>query len=283
MAKGKRLTLQKAREAARSGDVDRALPTLLDYAEAGDVTAAASAAELLAYLDRWSELIPLAGAFAADPFATYAGNVFDDMVRLLGRAAIEAGDWALVAKLAREARAKIDHALDRNSQNFPQVKVESVRVRLTKILEHLGSAADRQDAAACAEPIRIFGVASPVSRREAFDAAIAMKGNRTPERRLTMAIIFGQDEEALRYYAQLSTPPLFDEVLRVAKAMIRVGAAEEAWRAIEVNWANWFPVDVVQVAPIAPLTDAFLWPLMSATRRTILIRRPRAGSGRRDV
>ena len=181
MAKRKGLTLKKARVAAGSGDVDRALPALLDYAEAGDVTAAASAAELLAYLGRWSEVIPLAGAFAANPFATYAGNVSDDMVRLLGRAAIETGDWARVARLAREARAEVNRALDRNPLNFPQVKVDWVRARETKILDHLGAAADRQDAAACAEPIYIFGGRPPkVGRREAYESAIAMEINRSP-------------------------------------------------------------------------------------------------------
>ncbi len=283
VAKGGMLSLRRARQAACNGDVDHALPALLSYADAGDQTAAASAAELLAYLDRWRELIPLAGAFVANPFATYAGNVFDDMVRLLARAATETGDWALVANMAREARVMIEDALDRNTRNLAQVAVESLRARLTGILDHLSAAADRRDAAACAEPIRIFGIVSPVSRREDFDAALSMKINRTPERRLSLAMVFGQEEEALRYYAQLTESPSFDTVLFVARVMSRSGATEDAARAIELHWSNWFPVDTAQVAPVAPLTDVLLSPLMSATRCKMLIRRPRAASGGREA
>jgi len=280
MAKSKALTLKKAREAARGGDVEAALLALRGFAEAGDASAAASAAEVLAYLGMWGDLIPLAGQFVADPFSTYAGNVFDDMVRLLGRAAIEAGEWSVVAKLAREAWAKIDAALDRNAQDFPEPKIASVRARLSKILDHLASAADRNDVAACAEPILIFGVVHPASRREDFEAAIAMKINLAPERRLALAIAFRLDDEMRRYYPQLTKPAMFDQSLHVVKAMLRAGDADEAARTLDANWPNWYPCDIAQVAPVAPVTDTLLLPLMSVERRERLIRTPRAGAGR---
>lgn len=278
MAKAKLPSLKKARETARGGDVEQALPALLHYAAAGDASAAASAAQVLAYLGRWDELIPLAGAFIANPFSTYAGNVFDDCVRLLGRAAIETGAWARVAAVAREARAEVEAALDRNAQNFARPKVDAVRTRLTKILVHFAAAADRGDVAGVVEPIRIFGVAHASGSREDFETAAAMRVNAAPERRLALAIAYGIDDELLRAYAQLAKPPMFEQALCVAKAMLRAGAAEEAARALETNWPCWYPCDAAYVAPVEPLTDPALLPLLSAAQREALVRTPRAGA-----
>ena len=93
MAKQKKNPVALARRAALRGEAAEALAVLLQSASAGDASAAASAAELLAYLDRWPEVIANVGALIANPFAVYAGNVFDDMVRLLARAARETGRW----------------------------------------------------------------------------------------------------------------------------------------------------------------------------------------------
>lgn len=277
MTRGSVDTASKARAAALRGDVDTALPALLACAEAGDVSAAASAAELLAYLDRWSEAIPLAGAFVARPFAAYAGNVFDDMARLLAKAAVEAGAWEQVAAVAREAGAKVNAALDSNEMQCPEAKIQAVQHRLSTILNFLAEATETRNAAACAEPIRIFGVVRPTFSREAYDAAIALPRNASAERQLSLAIGWNLDDEILRLYRQLTKPAGFDQILKVARAFVRSDAPEEAWRAIESNWPDWYPVDRAQVAPVAPLTDPLLSPLMTAERRDRLVRTPRAG------
>src|SRR5262245_46733062 len=100
MAKKKPKPVDVARQAALGGDVDAALPVLAACAAAGDDSAAASLAELLAFLGRWEEVIPNAARLIANPFAVAAGNVFDDMVRLLGRAGRQTGAWDRIGAAA---------------------------------------------------------------------------------------------------------------------------------------------------------------------------------------
>jgi hypothetical protein len=85
--------IDRARIEALRGNVETALPVLARHAEAGDDGAAASAAELSAYLWRWSDVIAQAARLIANPYAVFAGNVFDELVLLLGRAGHETGDW----------------------------------------------------------------------------------------------------------------------------------------------------------------------------------------------
>ena len=89
-----------ARIEALRGNAETALPVLARHAEAGDDGAAASAAELSAYLWRWDDVIGQAARLIANPLAVYAGNVFDELVLLLGRAGHETGDWRAIARAA---------------------------------------------------------------------------------------------------------------------------------------------------------------------------------------
>lgn len=277
MAKRSKNPLAQARLAALSGDVDAALPVLMECAGAGDASAAASAAEVLAYLDRWADVIAHAGALIANPFAVYAGNVFDDMVRLLGRAGAETGNWPSVAATAEAASASVTAALDANAFNYSDVKIAAARRELITKLDHLAQHARTGQGDGFEELIKIFGIAPEPPNRAAYDAAIATKKNQPPARRVSLAIVFGIEEELMALYPQLAQPLVFDQVLHVARAFVRHGKKEQAWQAIEANWPAWYPVDHAQVAPVELLSDALLAPLMTRERCTRLIRTARAG------
>ena len=79
--------VKQARLLALRGQPAGALEALLAFAAAGDASASASAAELLAFEGRWHEVLQHATALLAQPSAVYAGNVFDDMSALVRRAA----------------------------------------------------------------------------------------------------------------------------------------------------------------------------------------------------
>lgn len=87
----RKLTLNQARAAARRGETNLAISSLQGFADKGDAAASASLAELLAFRGRWEDVIVHAGRLAANPGTVYAGNVFDDMIGLLGRAGQETG------------------------------------------------------------------------------------------------------------------------------------------------------------------------------------------------
>lgn len=76
---------------------------LREIAAGGEHAACASLAELLAFKGEWNELIPNAARLIAHSDTVYAGNIFDDMIRLLGRAGHETGRWLDIEEAARAA------------------------------------------------------------------------------------------------------------------------------------------------------------------------------------
>jgi len=80
--KGTPKTHKQAVAAALRGEIDVALEVLLALHEEGDAAASASAAEILAFKGRWTEMMPCVKAILAKPDAVYAGNVIDDMKAL---------------------------------------------------------------------------------------------------------------------------------------------------------------------------------------------------------
>ena len=276
MAKQKKTPVALARRAALRGEAGEALSVLLQSASAGDASAAASAAELLAYLDRWPEVIAHAGALIANPFAVYAGNVFDDMVRLLARAARETGRWGEVEAVAVNARRQVSSALDANAMNFPDVKVQVTRKRLLTIIGALTDYAHSADGDGFLDLTQIFGVAVEPPDRANYDAAIAAKKNQPADRRFALAVVFKIDDEVARIFPELKVPVGFDKAVAFARIMAKNGAHEAAWTAIETSWPQWAPVDHAQLAPVELLTDPLLAPILTTARRASLIKTPRA-------
>ena len=71
----------------------------------------------------------------------------------------------------------------------------------------------------------------------------------------------------------------FDEMAFVATSLARAGRAKDAWKVVEKAVNVWWPVDVLQVAPVSLLTDPDLRPLMTAERCAQVLRTPRGPEG----
>src|SRR5262249_43841856 len=99
----KPVSVKKAQGAARLGQTEVALESLEAFAAKGDDSAAASLAELYAFLGQWQKAISNAGRSIANPKAVYAGNVFSDMIQLLGRAGHRSGRWSQVIEVVEVA------------------------------------------------------------------------------------------------------------------------------------------------------------------------------------
>jgi hypothetical protein len=269
----KKKSLKAARQLALDGDVDAALPLILEYAAAGDDGAAASAAELLAFLNRWQEMIPLAARLVANPYCVRAGNVFDDMIGLLGRAGHHTGDWQTIAQAAAAAREQLEARFATNEMQFPEVKIEGERKRLFTILDRLAEYASRRGAPPH-ELVRIFGTPStpdPVSLKSALEK----QTGKPPARLLDLAIAFAVDEEAIRLFADVSDPT-FDQAVFVAQAFVRSKQPDRAWQAIADHAPKWSPLDNAQVAPVVLLIDEHLHPLLTPARAEQIVRMARA-------
>src|SRR5688572_20741714 len=87
--------LAAARALALAGDADGAIAALTPLAES-DAAAAASLAELLAFRGDWDGVARNAARLIAQPSAVYAGNVFDDMVRLVALAGHRGVPWSRI-------------------------------------------------------------------------------------------------------------------------------------------------------------------------------------------
>jgi hypothetical protein len=195
MAKRKPKLIDAARHAALSGDVDAALSLLAECVVAGDDSAAASRAELLAFLGRWEEVIPNAARLIANPFAVYAANVFDDMVRLLGRAGRQTGAWGRIGEVAVEARRQVEGRLRTNDMNYPPQKVQAISARLGAILDRLADYA-----AGGGRPHELVRIFSPAFTPDeaGYRAAVEENEGQSADRLLSLAIAFAVDAEKYR-------------------------------------------------------------------------------------
>jgi hypothetical protein len=106
-------------------------------AEAGSISAAASAAELLAFRGVWSDVLRHCGMLLCEPSAVYARDVFDDMVRLAALSGHNGQPWIDVGATARTALAASA------SRDDP----EHIRRRQATILADLAGYADRNGTA----------------------------------------------------------------------------------------------------------------------------------------
>jgi hypothetical protein len=132
---------KKAQAAARSGQTELALESLEVFAANGDDSAAASLAELYAFLGRWDKVIANAGRLIANPEAVYAGNVFNDMIQLLGRAGHRSGEWSRVVEVVEtasksNARRFADQRRDANDKTSKEILKNSAE-RNEKVFRNL--------------------------------------------------------------------------------------------------------------------------------------------------
>src|ERR1035437_5916189 len=246
----------------------------------GDAGAAASLAELDAFLGQWDQVIANAGRLIANPGAVHAGNVFHDMIRLLGRAGHRSGRWAHVievVEMASKANA---------SRDIPKQR-EAYRDRNEKVFRNLIQYAKRQ-AQPPHELLAIFGVRDPSAHmskqeREAWYQNTVqnvdtirpdLRKNPQAKPEYFFALAKGTlEDEALRLYEAHGKNFLmaWQSAEYVAPIYVRRGKPEAAWAAIESQLKKWWPVDQAQVTPVVLLTDENLETLMTPERCQLVL------------
>ena len=246
----------------------------------GDDGAAASLAELYAFLGQWDQVIANAGRLIANPGAVHAGNVFHDMIRLLGRAGHRSGRWAHVievVEMASKANA---------SRDIPK-QMEAYRDRNEKVFRNLIQYAKRQ-AQPPHELLAIFGVRDPSAHmskqeREAWYQNTVqnvdtirpdLRKNPQAKPEYFFALAKGTlEDEALRLYEAHGKNFLmaWQSAEYVAPIYVRRGKPEAAWAAIESQLKKWWPVDQAQVTPVVLLTDENLETLMTPERCQLVL------------
>lgn len=295
----KPVSVKKAQAAARSGQTELALESLEAFASKGDDAAASSLAELHAFLGQWDKVISNAGRLIANPGAVYAGNVFNDMIQLLGRAGHRSGEWSRIieavesarkangsrfAELRREAKDKIHQDIYEQTEN-----------RNEKVFCNLIEYAKRQGAPPH-ELLAIFGVSigndrrSEAEKRAWYESVVKNAETIRPD-------LKKNPQAKVEYFFSLAKGDLEDEALRlyeahgkdfvmawqsaeyVAPVYLRRRNAEAAWTAIEANLKNWWPVDLAQVAPLVLLTNEHLETLMTPERCQRVLSTPRGPEG----
>lgn len=265
-----------ARLAALRGEVDAALPVLARHGGAGDDGASASAAELSAYLWRWDDVVAQGARLIANPRAVYAGNVFFELVLLLGRAGRETGNWREIARVADAASQRVEADLKANPWGWPQEALKAAERSLLLVLARLGEYALREGNVRIHGDLDIFAPKPVEPNPDHYAFAMKLKRNREPARRLIFACLYDLDDEMIRLWGELGDEVGFDRAVSVAKALVRKGDDAAAWRLLRANWADWAPVDRAQVAPMTLLVDEGLVSLVTRERAAELVRLPRA-------
>jgi hypothetical protein len=248
---------------------------------AGDAAAAASLAELLAFQGRWSEVIDAASMLIAEPQAVYAGNVFFDMLMLLGRAGRETSDWGRIEQAASRALVRMTERGD------PEHLKHSFGSQLSGL-----SACARRGGDPPFELLNVFGYVPPPPNPEGFRDAVERVFEFRPDLRddppalarhiVALAISSHASDALLERFAQQPEVFDFELVLPVARVLVGQGRVEAAWAAIEPRIASWWPVDLAQVAPVVLLTDPQLSRLMTRERCDRVLATPRGPEGRRS-
>ena len=71
----------------------------------------------------------------------------------------------------------------------------------------------------------------------------------------------------------------FDTIAFVATSLARANREKDAWKVIQKAVNVWWPVDILQVAPVALLTDPDLRGLMTPERCAQVLKTPRGPEG----
>lgn len=282
MNRSQKIRFNKARKLALSGEIEKAIP-LFELIAGENVEAAnGSLAEIYGFLFDWENCLKNAGRFIANPNAAYAGNVFDDMVKLIGRAANETHKWKDVQTFCENAVKRI------KAEEYQDWQ----KTRYIKILKNLKKFAKRNGQPP-QELIEIFGVETEFDKlsvnenREHFDFAVKNinslrqdlneKYEETVRHKIALAILYHQDNEATTLFLENENLKIYDFefLISIFKHLIKVGKRKIAWQSVENKIADWIPVDIVQVAPIALLTDKELKTIINAERSLKILKTSR--------
>jgi hypothetical protein len=295
----KPVSVKKAQAAARSGQTEVALESLEAFAAKGDDSAAASLAELYAFLGQWDKAISNAGRLIANPGAVYAGNVFTDMIQLLGRAGHRSGEWPRIIEVveaASKANAKRYADLygkekDKGHREILKNSEERNEKLFRNLIQYAGRKGERPH-----ELLAIFGVRdcmadmSEQERRAWYDNAVKNADSLRPDLKKNPAA-------KMEHFFSLAKGVLEDEALKLYEAhgksfvmawqaaeyvgpvYVRRGNPGAAWAVIEANLKHWWPVDHAQVTPLVLLTNEYLETLMMPERCRLVLSTPRGPEG----
>ncbi|MBW2454742.1 MAG: hypothetical protein JRI68_09530 [Deltaproteobacteria bacterium] len=278
MAKAKRVTqkaLREAGETAMTGRADEAIEAFSWMVEQGSAAAAASLAELSAFRGDWSQVVRCARMLVAEPTAVYAGNVFDDMVQLLGLAGHEGEPWASVAEAAAHGTEALA-ASDTCGHG---------RHHLGTILQALADYAARAGQPPH-ELIRVFGAAPEdvdlQAYRDAVDHVLTHRPNlegkpdQLARHLFALAAAYHQPEDLVLRFFEAPEIMDFEQAIETARVLADRGDRQRAWEIVEPRIPLWCPVDDAQVAPVVLLTDRGLRPLVTPERAAAVLATPRA-------
>lgn len=295
----KPVSVRRAQAAARSGQTDLAVESLEAFAAKGDDGAAASLAELYAFLGQWDKVITNAGRLIANPGAVYAGNVFDDMIRLLGRAGHRSGEWLRVIEVVKSAsKANVQRSAEQQREQTDETQREIIanwEQRNERIFRNLIQYASRQGSPPH-ELLAIFGMRgcmdhmSEQERRTWYENAVRNTDSLRPD-------LSRNPQAKIEHFFSLAKGVLEDEALKlyeahggtflmawqaaeyVASIYVRRGNPMAAWAAIEANLKKWWPVDNAQVTPLVLLIDEHLETMMTPERCRFVLSTARGPEG----
>jgi hypothetical protein len=265
-------TLKQALEAAVQGRVDEALPALTIFAEKGAAPARAAVAQIRAYRGDWNGVLDAVTRLLADPKDIYAGNVLDDAKWLLLRAARETGRWkdadTAIAKQKKLGEGKLVDPIGKHIR--AQARAGG---SLDALPFDLGVLADKMK--------------RPLSERERhFTDAMAgldapkKKKKEQPGARETAAFNYasgyGLPERALAAWPAAEPHFHWDQAVDAARLYATAGKREEAWGVLSRKIRHFWPVDAGQVAPVEPVADPALWPLLTRERAAELLATPKS-------
>jgi hypothetical protein len=274
MDRSQKTRFNKIRKIALSGDFEKAISGFEEIKAEGVWAVTASLAEIYGFLFNWGYCLENAGIFIAHPNAAYAGNVFDNMCRVLYRAGEETRNWERIRFLCQDAVMQI------NTEPYLPFQ----KNRYIKILENLKSLAEngRPDRPERPELIEIFtantentdldGSNKKATYVKALDNlnSISYKGNPNEKvrKRVALAIAYKQLDEAEEVFLKNEDLPIWDFqlLLPLIKRLVRKGEEEVAWRVVKNNITNWIPEDIVQIAPVDFIIDDDLKTFMTADR-----------------
>jgi hypothetical protein len=236
----------KAQEAARAGDVDRAVTALRIFADKGDVLASCSLAALHGFRGEWDDVIARVQPLFSKPGATYA-NVLLDMVGLLWRAAEETGRWA-------DASAAL--------KKLPK-KYASDLVMIGLVVPYLASGGKGK------KPAVDSGPEGTVAERKKRFETYSKNAKATKDAHLAFYAAADDpmfDDEAIAAFPKAKPELDFQLTMKAAKAFNRKGRPDDAWKAFEPKLTEWMEDEEAQIAPAELLYDPDLRPMMTPAR-----------------
>lgn len=275
-------SVKKAQSFARCGQTDLAIDSLESFASKNDDSAAASLAELYAFQGRWGQVISNAGRLIANPRAVYAGNVFDDMIRLIAHAGSCSNEWQAIIEVANDASAK-------NAGRDSDYQQEWHRTRHENAFQNLRQFAGRQGAL----PYELLTHAPSALDRMNLQERRAWYTNavenvdtirpdlkRNPQAKIEHFFSLAKgilDDEALKLYEEHghNFSMAWQAAEHVARLYVQRGNPDAAWTAVSSNLSKWWPVDNAQVTPLILLVDEHLSTLMTEERCQFVLSTPR--------